>query len=1443
MLTRAARQQSRHRLSRHVASSYEQLHLPWLCPAVTNHLEHHRHIATPPTPPSRPVARRHPATSDLVPSRRRLASAAAEPSHPASYDNYVPFAKAIDTASLPSLSEPWQYGSDPIKNPIRPQAKTLVDDVRFRTSHRYHIAGDTSEKFQHLYACIRARRLDRAAMIIRDIGDTLMPNMPELVNAHEQYLASMLERQMELPLKTRFIDIQKWLELDVRGRQTDPTGSMLSSVLKATLISLQGTQRDRAVRRYLAQAAELGPHVEEDMLASSVFTEQDITEILSLAPHSYERSHAQPGQPDLEPVVSHHTHQLQSDDLEPAAYADSQAPAASRTLPELRSTDQKGQGLAAVRTSLGSLPLLETLDPQSAEYKANAILVQESIEQNVVEAALERWRNEDQATQDNRARGAFTGQRLGTHVSKWIEKMKGFIEDDLRRAHDLDASPNVPPEMRDLVWVAPHLAVLKPEQIAAATVIAYMGKLVESATSKDIKGEALTISLRNMCLAIATNIQDELNMQATLGTWKNMLRNVPLPERRRRARQLMRYRARPSADAETSHSVDQLALVKMGVESRYKLGAIVLNWLVKAATIPHTKTDPVTGHTSTEVVQVLETGLAWRNGKRVGVLRSHEEMMARMKREPNHHYITKYLPMVVEPRPWKGLHDGAYLKAETKAVRTFESSTVQNDYLEVAEKRGDLKGIFRALDIIGKVPWRINGPLFEVMTEVWNTGEALAGFAPENPIEQTPPEPSREDKEAHRRWATIVRDTHNEVVGLHSQRCYQNAQLVVARSYRDTTFYCPHSVDFRGRAYPIPPYFNHMGADYVRSLFMFARGKPLGEEGLRWLKIHLANVYGFDKESLHDREQFAMDHLADVYDSAENSLAGKRWWLTAGDPWQCLAACMELKAALDSPVPAEYASHLPIQQDGSCNGLQHYAALGGDEIGAQQVNLVPGDKPADIYSSVADLVRGYIDKDAKKGLPEAQVMVGHLSRKVVKQPVMTNVYGVTFVGAAAQVAKQLHEILPKQSLDNNIDISRISRYVAKLIFKALGEMFNGAQAIQHWLGECAEKISTIITPQHMQRLREQLARDPTSEPGAERAEQELAGARKKRMKSKHDKYKDRQFQSGVIWTTPLGMPVVQPYRDNAVKMIQTSLMQITVAVSRTSDPVNKRKQLQGFPPNFIHSLDATHMMLSAMKCDEVGLQFASVHDSFWTHAADVPVMNRILRDAFVRMHSDDVIGRLREELVARYNGCIQWARIRETSAAGLALKQWYKEQKILAKSYRHSTVVHDEQVRLLLLEADRQQLLSSEDPAEQAKGQAMHTPASIIAEHGGLEAILAEEAAADATSRAEQEQADLAAALEAAGSPDLEPPSAEDVFDADRTVQTDVEDALDAAEHAATAESAKDKTASDARKALLKAQRKAKSRIHFWTPLEFPPAPSKGAFDVSQLKDSQYFFS
>jgi DNA-directed RNA polymerase len=52
-----------------------------------------------------------------------------------------------------------------------------------------------------------------------------------------------------------------------------------------------------------------------------------------------------------------------------------------------------------------------------------------------------------------------------------------------------------------------------------------------------------------------------------------------------------------------------------------------------------------------------------------------------------------------------------------------------------------------------------------------------------------------------------------------------------------------------------------------------------------------------------------------------------------------------VRDALASGDPAAFCSRLPAQIDGSCNGLQHYAALGRDSTGGAAVNLRPAERP------------------------------------------------------------------------------------------------------------------------------------------------------------------------------------------------------------------------------------------------------------------------------------------------------------------------------------------------------------------------------------------------------------------------------------------------------------------------------------------------------------------
>ncbi|XP_017975629.1 PREDICTED: DNA-directed RNA polymerase 2, chloroplastic/mitochondrial isoform X2 [Theobroma cacao] len=569
-----------------------------------------------------------------------------------------------------------------------------------------------------------------------------------------------------------------------------------------------------------------------------------------------------------------------------------------------------------------------------------------------------------------------------------------------------------------------------------------------------------------------------------------------------------------------------------------------------------------------------------KTGRRYGVIECNPLVRKGLERTARH-MVIPYMPMLVPPVKWTGYDRGAYLFIPSYIMRTHGVKQQREAVKRTPRKQ--LEPVFEALDTLGCTKWRVNKRVLNVVDRIWTSGGRLADLVDRKDV-PLPEKPDSEDEAVLRKWKWKVRSVKKENRERHSLRCDVELKLAVARKMKDEEgFYYPHNLDFRGRAYPMHPYLNHLGSDLCRGILEFGEGRPLGKSGLRWLKIHLANLYagGVDKLSHEGRLAFTENHLDDIFDSADRPLEGKRWWLKAEDPFQCLAVCINLAEALRSSSPETFVSHIPVHQDGSCNGLQHYAALGRDKLGAASVNLVAGEKPADVYSGIAARVLDIIRRDAQKDpavFPDAlhaKVLVNQVDRKLVKQTVMTSVYGVTYIGARDQIKRRLKE---RGVITDDKEIFGASCYAAKTTLTALGEMFQAARAIMNWLGECAKIIASENQP--------------------------------------------------VRWTTPLGLPVVQPYRVLGRHLIKTSLQVLTL--QRETEKVMVKRQRTAFPPNFVHSLDGSHMMMTAVACKKAGLTFAGVHDSYWTHASDVDKMNRILRENFVELYEVPILENLLE---------------------------------------------------------------------------------------------------------------------------------------------------------------------------------------------------------------------
>ncbi|KAF2968398.1 hypothetical protein GQX73_g5134 [Xylaria multiplex] len=1222
----------------------------------------------------------------------------------------------------------------------------VQDDVltRSRTTQS-GIPGGIDEMISVFDACLDVDKLERAALVLERFEDREGFSYRDLIALHNQYLRAGIERALEHPESQWAQSLHQWFEVQIRGKGIPYTPETIACMLKISLLSTQGQRLNRLVTRYLEMLPEkdaIWP-----VLETEVLNQQDIGIITRI----YNPASDLLTEESESTVVENEAEETPSIEVSPSENVESK----NIPVPGVLPVSQKGLGLKTLRGVLSFFDQIEGQDLTKLSIEERRE-IQARLEKDCVEAAIRRWRDENQTLAKMGRNSTLAKPALNSQLYQWQTALEGKLKKDFALFDKSETSVKKTAEDIERCLYAPFMRQSTPARLAAVTIMTILNLITYHGADK---GVPLSSLLTSLAKTIEEDVRFQMQQRAAAARKANFRREHKLrtagisasqPGKESTATQNSNIIEVPTYDSTTWP-----ALIKA------KVGAQLLSGLLESAKIKVVREHPETKALVSQMQPAMARTTLYRKGKKIGVIMPNKVLVALMKQEPRGDFLARHLPMLVEPRPWTKFEHGGFIEYPSQLVRIKNGERDQRIYTEAAIARGDLEQVSKGLDVLGRTAWKINRPVFDVLLEAWNTGEEIANIPPLDPNIPIPEEPhSSEDPMTRRDWLKRVKMAENEKSGLHSERCFMNFQLDIARAFRDQTFYFPHNLDFRGRAYPIPAYLNHMGADHVRGILRFANGKELGETGLRWLKVQLANVFGFDKASLDEREAFAMDHIKDIYDSATNPLAGGRWWLKAEDPWQCLAACFELKAALESPEPARYVSHLPVHQDGTCNGLQHYAALGGDRWGAQQVNLLPGDRPADVYSAVADLVKEGIKEDLAAGIFLAQAVDGKITRKVVKQTVMTNVYGVTFVGAKAQVLKQIDAAYPNIESEHGIPSIVLAAYITTKIFKALSTMFRGAHDIQYWLGECAGRVCRALTPEQLDRIASDTAND-----------QKTKKSRSKRGRSTAAMEEIlNQFRSTIVWTTPLRMPIVQPYQ-----------------------------------------------------CDELGLSFAAVHDSFWTHAADVDVMNRVLRDAFIRIHSEDVIGRLSSEFQARYKGSLYLAKVARGTDA---------ERKITALRNGNRQSLQEE----LLEERERQRLLASSDPGEVQMGMAMVTPASIH-EKFSSEPLPSndelDEVALGNISSSDAHAEDVGEDVGADVSTDISADESSIREEADQA-----ERLLKVSHFEATL---KKMTAATSPKATP--NKPKTEHISIWLPLTFPAIPSKGDFDVAELKSSQYFFS
>ena len=580
-----------------------------------------------------------------------------------------------------------------------------------------------------------------------------------------------------------------------------------------------------------------------------------------------------------------------------------------------------------------------------------------------------------------------------------------------------------------------------------------------------------------------------------------------------------------------------------------------------------------------------------------------------------------FKPMAEQPRDWETYHSGCYqnpkLSARVPLVRTLDRTHQKR--VEASIATGECKPVLEALNAIQSVPLRVNEVVLGQVKRCWELGIKVGKLPSKDSIAlpKVPDNWFQMTKEEQKVWKRNKEKIILRNRAIDADAANMAHDLATAQSYAEMgDFYLPHSLDFRGRVYPVP-IFNHQRADHIRALFEFATAKPLGRDGVYWLGIHLANCGDFDKVSKKafvDRFQWTLDNSEMLCEIAKDPDGTRELWLAADKPFSFLASCLEWNGYCQEG--EGFKSRLPIALDGSNSGLQHYSAALRDEVGGTFVNLTSTPQPQDVYQAVADLVNQMITKDQGNDLAQAWLKYG-VTRKVVKRNVMTFAYSSEQFGFKQQIIDDLMKPLEDEVLAGHraehpfgSDNGRAAAgYLAEKVWIAVNQVVSKAAEGMKFLQKCAQLMAHEAKP--------------------------------------------------LEWTTPVGFPVVHKYEEWDVKRVSMFLhdRKVPVIEATTKDKVvdgevlkhvvlnlrtkptgriNKDKQKNAVAPNFIHSLDAAHLMLTVLRAKQEGINdFLLIHDSFSTHACNTGLWSLIIRDEFVKMYSqNDVFGSFYQSVLA-----------------------------------------------------------------------------------------------------------------------------------------------------------------------------------------------------------------
>lgn len=550
------------------------------------------------------------------------------------------------------------------------------------------------------------------------------------------------------------------------------------------------------------------------------------------------------------------------------------------------------------------------------------------------------------------------------------------------------------------------------------------------------------------------------------------------------------------------------------------------------------------------------------------------------------------MPMVCEPKDWTTPFNGGYL---TKALRQKLVKS-RNQGFQTELREWDMPHVYEAVNTLQKTEWSVNERVYDTARTLWEASSDIAGLPSRDvlplPAQTWLPEETPEPS-VLQAWKVEAAKTHEANAKMESKRIQTSQKLWTVEKMMEhgNGFFYVYSLDWRGRMYPIASSLSPQGDDLSKALLHFRHAEKLGETGAYWLAIHTANTFGVDKVSFDERIAWVEANEDMILNCAADPLVFREW-ADADSPFCFLAACFEwahLCVWVNAGAREEdFESPLAVAFDGACNGLQNFSAMLLDPIGGKATGLIPSEKPSDIYTEVMRASQAIIDADAATGNEQALRWVGKLTRKHAKRNTMTVPYGVTKRGMRDQLYAEMDDV---DSQFRGAD----AQYLAACNYEAIGSVVVAARLAMDWLKEAAKVAASTKLP--------------------------------------------------VRWETPMGFLAVQDYRNDIGEEADFQVMgrRYRLILNREGEELNTRKQSLGISPNFIHSLDAAHLMRTVLFCKDDGItQFAMIHDSYGVHAGRASALRDNLRAAFVDQYKQPVLesfcGQLLEQLPPELHG-------------------------------------------------------------------------------------------------------------------------------------------------------------------------------------------------------------